>query len=163
MLIRSEKIAGASEQVCSVKNQNKFQNWNLHTIRFWQIWSDFNSVLCGYFTKQVRPYQAKKYLRTCAKSTDSDHPAHARSISRAFAFHSYIVYSVSISGLRRSWSDVFAWLSPVKGWYLGYFWYIAGAVPVVVREGWVSRTCLAKVSFHLKFWMINLEYSIYQE
>ena len=36
------------------------------------------------------PRQAKKCLRTCAKYANSDHPAHAQSIIRAFALHSYI-------------------------------------------------------------------------
>ena len=38
------------------------------------------------------PGQAKKCLRTCAKYADSDHPAHAQSIVRALALHSYILW-----------------------------------------------------------------------
>ena len=38
------------------------------------------------------PRQAKKCLQTCEKCADSDPPAHAQSIIRAFAFHSYILW-----------------------------------------------------------------------
>ena len=34
---------------------------------------------------------SEKFLRTCIKCADSDHPSHAQSISRAFSFHSYIL------------------------------------------------------------------------
>ena len=37
------------------------------------------------------PRQAKKYFQACAKCADSDHPAHAQSISRAFALQSHIL------------------------------------------------------------------------
>ena len=33
--------------------------------------------------------RAKKCIRTCAKCADSDHPAHAQSIIRAFVLNSY--------------------------------------------------------------------------
>ena len=35
--------------------------------------------------------QAKKELRTCTKCAYSNHPAHAQSIIRVFALHSYIL------------------------------------------------------------------------
>ena len=34
----------------------------------------------------------RNYIRACAKRADSDHPAHAQSIDRAFGLHSYILY-----------------------------------------------------------------------
>ena len=37
------------------------------------------------------PRQAKKRLRTCAKCTDSDHPAHAQNAIRAFSLHTCIL------------------------------------------------------------------------
>ena len=45
-------------------------------------------VVCCFFNG---PRQAKKCLRTCAKSADSDHPVHAQNCIRAFALHSYIL------------------------------------------------------------------------
>ena len=45
---------------------------------------------------QIGSRQAKKCLRTCAKCSASDHPAHAQSIIRAFAVHSYILYTPMI-------------------------------------------------------------------
>ena len=41
--------------------------------------------------KWIRPRQAKMFLRIWAKCADSDHLAHAQSIIRAFAPHSYIL------------------------------------------------------------------------
>ena len=46
------------------------------------------------YTKAGSSYmgrQAKKCLWTCAKCAESDHPAHAQNIIRAFAIHSYIL------------------------------------------------------------------------
>ena len=37
------------------------------------------------------PRKALMCLPTCAKCTDSDHPAHAQSITWAIALHSYIL------------------------------------------------------------------------
>ena len=38
-----------------------------------------------------RPLQAKKSFRSLTKCADSDHPAHAQGIIRAFAHDSYIL------------------------------------------------------------------------
>ena len=46
------------------------------------------------YTKTGNSYmgrQVKKCLQTCAICAESDHPAHAQSIIRAFAIHSYIL------------------------------------------------------------------------
>ena len=37
------------------------------------------------------PREAKKCLRACAKCKDSNHPAHAQSMFRAYALHLYIL------------------------------------------------------------------------
>ena len=43
-------------------------------------------------TELSGPRQVENSLRTCAKCTYSDYRAHAQSIIRAFALHSYILY-----------------------------------------------------------------------
>ena len=46
----------------------------------------FSIVCSGVF---ILAYSSEKCLRTCAKYKDSDHPAHAQRITRAFALYSY--------------------------------------------------------------------------
>ena len=78
------------------------------------------------------PRQAIKCLRTCAKCTDSDHPAHAQTNMRTIALHSYILLYPKIILANREGPDqtarmrrliwaslsayaqkhVFAWRSP---------------------------------------------------
>ena len=48
------------------------------------------SIKSFYTCDIIRPRQVKKCLRTRAKYADSDHPACAQSIIRAFVLHSYI-------------------------------------------------------------------------
>ena len=50
---------------------------------------------------------SENVLWTCAKCSDSNHPAHAQSIIKAFALHSYtsVVAIDSVCGLWRPWSD----------------------------------------------------------
>ena len=47
-----------------------------------------------YLEGLVRAASSKKCHRTYTKYSDSDQPAHAQSIIRAFALHSYILYLV---------------------------------------------------------------------
>ena len=90
-----------------------------------------NPKLLFLIRVSVSPRQAKKCLRINANCADLDHPAHAQSIIRAFALHSYILqylmilfadrecpdaHAQSDLGLRcqhRFQKHVFAWRSPI--------------------------------------------------
>ena len=52
------------------------------------------------------PHQVKKFLQTCAKWADSNHPVHVQSIIQTFVLYSYIfvVSNVSVSGEWWPWS-----------------------------------------------------------
>ena len=66
--------------------------------------------------------QTKKCLRTYTKCAASDHPAHAQSIIRAFAIHSYIQFYSMILTADSEGSDQTAhprsliWVFPVRTW-----------------------------------------------
>ena len=130
------------------------EKWGLIWLHRYASWFEFLyfeltlSLNSKWLTPLCGPRKAKKCLWTCLEYADSDHPAQAQSIIRAFTLHPYIVLYPMVLLADSEGPDQIAqmrrliWAFAVRICPRTRFWgsFLSNAPPYVDRVKWKS-TC----------------------